>query len=147
VRHFAGQVWYNVEGFLEKNKDTIRSDILDLCLNSKMPTICAMFARNRSQSDVNRSVGRLDRLTAIKPRTSTVSARFQDSLGQLLEKASSTVDPLFVRCYKANSDQKAAQFDVDLMRKQMRDTNILATIRVRQLGYPARHRFSSFLLR
>ncbi|CAA9999584.1 unnamed protein product, partial [Nesidiocoris tenuis] len=37
VRHFAGQVWYNVEGFLDKNRDTLRTDVVDLLISSSIP--------------------------------------------------------------------------------------------------------------
>lgn len=37
VRHYAGQVWYNVEGFLDKNRDTLRQDVVDLLVSSKLP--------------------------------------------------------------------------------------------------------------
>ena len=36
IKHFAGQVWYNVEGFLDKNRDTLRTDVVNLLINSKI---------------------------------------------------------------------------------------------------------------
>ena len=36
IKHFAGQVWYNVEGFLDKNRDTLRYDVMGLLISSKV---------------------------------------------------------------------------------------------------------------
>jgi myosin-15 len=36
VKHFAGPVWYNVEGFLDKNRDILRPEVLDLLVSSKI---------------------------------------------------------------------------------------------------------------
>ena len=37
IRHFAGFVSYNVEGFLDKNRDTLRTDVVDLLISSSLP--------------------------------------------------------------------------------------------------------------
>lgn len=37
IKHYAGQVWYNADGFLEKNRDTLRPDVVDLLISSRIP--------------------------------------------------------------------------------------------------------------
>lgn len=36
VKHYAGQVWYSVDSFLDKNRDTLRQDVVDLLISSKI---------------------------------------------------------------------------------------------------------------
>ncbi|XP_013418100.1 myosin-IIIb isoform X2 [Lingula anatina] len=43
VIHYAGQVIYNAEGFLEKNRDTLSPNILECMKNSDSQIICDLF--------------------------------------------------------------------------------------------------------
>ena len=36
IKHYAGQVWYNADGFLDKNRDTLRPDVVDLLISSRI---------------------------------------------------------------------------------------------------------------
>ncbi|CAC5409264.1 Unconventional myosin-IXa,Myosin-16,Myosin IB heavy chain,Myosin-2B,Unconventional myosin-Vc,Unconventional myosin-IXb,Unconventional myosin ID,Myosin-6,Unconventional myosin-X,Myosin-15,Myosin-10,Unconventional myosin-Id,Myosin-VIIa,Myosin ID heavy chain,Myosin-1,Myosin-2 heavy chain,Myosin-I heavy chain,Unconventional myosin heavy chain 6,Myosin-J heavy chain,Unconventional myosin-XV,Unconventional myosin-VIIb,Myosin-3,Myosin-2A,Myosin-7,Unconventional myosin-Ia,Myosin-5,Myosin-9,Myosin-4,Myosin IC heavy len=49
IRHYAGKIKYNVQQFLDKNKDTLRSDVIELLCESKNRTIAQMFKEMRDR--------------------------------------------------------------------------------------------------
>ncbi|XP_014675586.1 PREDICTED: unconventional myosin-XV-like, partial [Priapulus caudatus] len=80
VRHYAGNVWYNVDGFLDKNRDTLRLDVVDLLIGSKNPLISKLFKKWKDE-EMHKTVSKPNgRHVALKPRTPTVAARFHESL-------------------------------------------------------------------
>ena len=144
IKHYAGQVWYTVDGFLEKNRDTLRPDVIDLLINSKMPMISRMFQSLRESSEMNKSFSRNDgRFITMKPRAPTVSARFQDSLSSLLD-IMSKYNPWFVRCIKPNNQKAPMKFEIPIVLEQLRYSGMLETIRIRKLGYPIKIKFQQF---
>lgn len=85
LKHYAGQVWYNVEGFLDKNRDTLRGDVVELLISSKIKLISNMFENYRNLYEGTKTINKANgRFVTMKPRTPTVAARFHDSLQQLL---------------------------------------------------------------
>ena len=92
IKHYAGQVWYNVEGFLDKNRDTVRYDVMGLLISSKDKMISKMFLDLRNFHEASKTLGRMGygpnghgngQFITMKPRSPTVAARFGDSLSQL----------------------------------------------------------------
>ena len=77
IKHYAGQVWYNVEGFLDKNRDALRADVLELLCSSEVPLVAEMSTQLRAQHDANKTLprGANGRFVTMKPRTPTVAAR------------------------------------------------------------------------
>ena len=151
VRHFEGTVWYSVEGFLEKNRDIIRTDVIEALLSSKMPLISKIFYHARESTDANRAAAarhhaeqHSGRFVTIKPRTPTVSARFQESLSSLLEGASQT-NPWFIRCLRPNNDRAAMLFDDRVVYEQLAHSALVETTRVRAAGYPVRMKYAAFV--
>lgn len=146
VTHYAGQVWYCVEGFLEKNRDAVRYDLLDLLSTSKQSLVLDMARMIIAQRDSGRSLpkGTNGRFVTMKPRTPTVSARFSDSLQQLLQSMSKC-NPWFVRCIKPNNDKQALRLDMPCVLQQLRYLGMLDTIKIRKVGYPVRLRFQHFV--
>ena len=45
VAHYAGEVTYEVEGFVEKNKDSVSSLIIDLLANAKSTLVSSIYAK------------------------------------------------------------------------------------------------------
>ena len=44
IRHFAGDVYYESIGFLEKNRDTFSADLIDLLHTTKSPFLKEIFS-------------------------------------------------------------------------------------------------------
>lgn len=51
VRHYAGEVTYQVEGFLDKNRDTVRQDILEVMEGSGNSLVAHLFSPDVEQID------------------------------------------------------------------------------------------------
>lgn len=147
IKHFAGQVWYKCDGFLDKNRDTLRADVIDLMIASKMNLISRMFQDLRSLTESIKTYNRADgRFITMKPRAPTVSARFQDSLNCLLESMSNCT-PWFVRCIKPNNEKATMKFDRSVVLEQLRYSGMLVTIKIRKHGFPVRIKFVDFVSR
>lgn len=43
MKHYAGDVMYNVSGMTDKNKDVLNKDLLDLAVNSSNPFLQGLF--------------------------------------------------------------------------------------------------------
>ncbi|XP_049851037.1 unconventional myosin-XV isoform X4 [Schistocerca gregaria] len=147
IRHYAGQVWYNVDGFLDKNRDTLRPDVVELLISSKLSMLSKMFHSLRSSHEAAKTINKANgRFVTMKPRTPTVAARFHDSLQHLLDSMSKC-NPWFVRCIKPNNDKAPMKFDMPIVLEQLRYTGMLETIRIRKMGYPVRLKFAQFVER
>ena len=48
IVHFAGVVYYNAEGFLEKNRDTFSNDLFDLLATTKSQFLAELFRGERA---------------------------------------------------------------------------------------------------
>ncbi|XP_055923288.1 unconventional myosin-XV [Eupeodes corollae] len=148
ITHYAGQVWYCVDGFLDKNRDALRGDVLELLASSKLQLVVDLTKQLRAQRDFGKTLpkGSNGRFVTMKPRTPTVAARFSDSLQQLLQSMG-RCNPWFVRCVKPNNEKHALKMDMPCVLQQLRYLGMLDTIQIRQRGYPVRLRFQHFVER
>ncbi|XP_052387601.1 myosin VIIAa [Carassius gibelio] len=132
IQHFAGVVHYETRGFLEKNRDTLHGDIIQLVHSSKNKFIKQIF-----QADV--AMG-----AETRKRSPTLSSQFKRSL-ELLMRTLSVCQPFFVRCIKPNEFKKPMLFDRELCVRQLRYSGMMETIRIRRAGYPIRYTFVEFV--
>lgn len=146
IKHYAGKVKYNVVHFLEKNKDTLRSDVVELLCESSNKIIAQMFKDMRDRLITKTLSKTTGRFVTVKPRTPTVAANFSESLLSLIDTMS-RCNPYFVRCIKPNSEKAAMTFNKAVVLDQLRYTGMLETIRIRKLGFPIRVKFPYFIER
>ncbi|XP_059199790.1 unconventional myosin-X [Centropristis striata] len=140
VRHYAGEVVYDVRGMLEKNRDTFRDDILNLLRESRLDFVYDLFEHvlSRNKQDTLKS--------SSKHRRPTVSSQFKDSLHSLMATLS-TSNPFFIRCIKPNTHKMPDQFDQTLVLNQLRYSGMLETVKIRRTGFPIRRPFQEFCSR
>uniref|UniRef100_A0A2K6TYV4 Unconventional myosin-X n=1 Tax=Saimiri boliviensis boliviensis TaxID=39432 RepID=A0A2K6TYV4_SAIBB len=140
VKHYAGEVQYDVRGILEKNRDTFRDDLLNLLRESRFDFIYDLFEHVSSRNNQ-------DTLKCgSKHRRPTVSSQFKDSLHSLMATLSSS-NPFFVRCIKPNMQKMPDQFDQAVVLNQLRYSGMLETVRIRKAGYAVRRPFQDFYKR
>ena len=132
LNHFAGVVFYDTRGFLEKNRDTFSADLLQLVHVSKN-----RFLQNIFSEDLNMG-------SETRKRTPTLSSQFKKSLESLMNTLGQC-NPFFVRCIKPNEFKKPMMFDRELCCRQLRYSGMMETIRIRRAGYPIRHTFHEFV--
>ncbi|XP_063162023.1 unconventional myosin-VIIa isoform X2 [Candoia aspera] len=132
INHFAGVVYYETKGFLEKNRDTLHGDIIQLVHSSRNKFIKQIF-----QADV--AMG-----AETRKRSPTLSGQFKRSL-ELLMRTLGVCQPFFVRCIKPNEYKRPMLFDRELCVRQLRYSGMMETIRIRRAGYPIRYTFVEFV--
>ncbi|KAH7279110.1 hypothetical protein KP509_37G005700 [Ceratopteris richardii] len=133
LSHYAGEVTYQTDLFLEKNKDYVVVEHEELLLNSKDPFVSGLFT---PQSDEMRTCYKL----------SSVATRFKHQLQALVETLSFT-EPHYIRCVKPNIDSKPGEFDNQSAIHQLRCGGVLEAVRISCAGYPTRKEYNDFLCR
>jgi hypothetical protein len=133
IRHYAGEVQYETEGFLDKNKDVLQADLLALLLKSKQEVVRQAFEVMAGSEESGAKVR-------------TVAGNFKNQLIALVNTLSST-QTHYVRTIKPNTLQRPDCFDADMVLAQLRYAGMLETVRIRKMGYPVRFQLAEFCKR
>ncbi|NXW56574.1 MYO1G protein, partial [Eurystomus gularis] len=134
IKHYAGDVTYSVEGFLDKNKDTLFQDFKRLFYNSTDPVLRAMWPDGEQS------------ITEVTKRPLTTGTLFKNSIVALVENLASK-EPYYVRCIKPNDEKSPTLFDVERCRHQVSYLGLLENVRVRRAGFAYRQPYHRFLQR
>uniref|UniRef100_A0A672ZFW3 Myosin VIIBb n=1 Tax=Sphaeramia orbicularis TaxID=375764 RepID=A0A672ZFW3_9TELE len=153
ICHFAGVVYYDSKGFLEKNRDAVSFDLIrliDTSTNKLFHQIFESDLSNNAMKITNNKKVIMTPKNSVRPdnrkQMPTLSGQFRQSLDSLM-KALSACQPYFIRCFKPNNEKQSERFDRELCMRQLRYSGMMDTIRIRKLGYPIRHTFEDFLKR
>lgn len=137
IDHYAGLVEYNIEDWLQKNKDPVSENVLQLMPESSNEFMRKLFSDVLSASPQKRLNG---------PKLKTVTQKHKEQLSNLMEQLGST-EPHFVRCILPNLNKKANKFDKELVLNQLRCNGVLEGIRIARAGFPNKMTFAEFFAR
>ncbi|NWX24870.1 MYO15 protein, partial [Aegotheles bennettii] len=144
VKHYAGPVTYQVHKFLNKNRDQLHPEVLDIFSQSHLKVVSHIFQKAKAAYSQQRELGA--RGKGLKPRASTLVSKFQQSLQDLTAKLRRS-HAFFIRCITPNPKKLSNIFDVEYVTCQLRHSGILEAIHIRKEGYPVRLPFQNFLAR
>uniref|UniRef100_A0A3P9LMT0 Myosin Ic, paralog a n=2 Tax=Oryzias latipes TaxID=8090 RepID=A0A3P9LMT0_ORYLA len=129
--HYAGEVNYNVSGFLDKNNDSLNRNLKEVMCQSDNQILSYCFRREE---------------VIDQKRPEMAATQFKHSLTKLMEILMSK-EPSYVRCIKPNDAKQPGRFDEVLVRHQVKYLGLMENLRVRRAGFAYRRRFEAFLQR
>ncbi|KAK9456339.1 P-loop containing nucleoside triphosphate hydrolase protein [Dipodascopsis uninucleata] len=145
IHHYAMDVTYESAGFIEKNRDTVPDEHMDLLLATKndflKEVIQTSIDINKPEIAASTVKGRPGTLTSRKP---TLGGIFKGSLIELMNTINST-NVHYIRCIKPNEGKEAWKFEGPMVLSQLRACGVLETIRISCEGFPTRWTFEEFV--
>ncbi|XP_044596094.1 myosin heavy chain, muscle isoform X9 [Cotesia glomerata] len=145
IGHYAGNVPYNITGWLEKNKDPLNDTVVDQFKKSSNKLLIEIFADHPGQSgdggkDAKGGRGKKG------GGFSTVSSSYKEQLNNLMTTLRAT-QPHFVRCIIPNELKQPGVIDSHLVMHQLTCNGVLEGIRICRKGFPNRMMYPDFKLR
>ena len=132
VKHYAGDVMYNVAGMTDKNKDTLVKDLLDLIGTSTNQFLQGLFP---DRPDPNS-----------KKRPPTAGDKIKASAQALVENLM-RAQPSYIRTIKPNQNRSASEYDTKAVLHQIKYLGLQENIRVRRAGFAYRNTFEKMVER
>ncbi|XP_076765668.1 myosin heavy chain isoform X9 [Xylocopa sonorina] len=147
IGHYAGNVPYNITGWLEKNKDPLNDTVVDQFKKSGNKLLVEIFADHPGQSgDAGGGGGGKGGRGKKGGGFSTVSSSYREQLNNLMATLRAT-QPHFVRCIIPNEMKQPGVIDSHLVMHQLTCNGVLEGIRICRKGFPNRMVYPDFKLR
>ncbi|GAB0095574.1 unconventional myosin-Va [Sergentomyia squamirostris] len=153
VEHFSDRVEYTAHGFLEKNRDTVSKELVNVFRGSRMQLCHHLMDLDSGDGEKKTQTGTRVVVSAsrIQPTPSkqhkqTVGSQFRESLALLISTLHSTT-PHYVRCIKPNEEKKAFNWEPSKIVQQLRACGVLETVRISAAGFPSRWTYEDFYAR
>ncbi|MCJ1393812.1 Myosin type-2 heavy chain 1 [Xylographa bjoerkii] len=154
VCHYATDVTYESDGFIEKNRDTVpdeHMEVLRLTTNSFLGEVLEAAATVREKdlataANAKAAAAPGRRMGVAASRKPTLGGIFKSSLVELMQTINST-DVHYIRCIKPNEGKAAWKFEGPMVLSQLRACGVLETVRISCAGYPTRWTYEEFALR
>uniref|UniRef100_A0A8C9VZ85 Osteoclast-stimulating factor 1 n=1 Tax=Scleropages formosus TaxID=113540 RepID=A0A8C9VZ85_SCLFO len=132
IHHYAGKVSYDADGFCERNRDVLFTDLIELMQSSDIAFIRALFPENLNQEK--------------KGRPTTAGSKIKKQANDLVSTLMKCT-PHYIRCIKPNETKRPKDWEESRVKHQVEYLGLKENIRVRRAGYAYRRVFRKFLNR
>ncbi|CAF99593.1 unnamed protein product, partial [Tetraodon nigroviridis] len=149
IHHYAGKVSYDAEGFCERNRDVLFTDLIELMQSSEInPTAFSRFFLNlvSSVSNFIRALFPENLNAEKKGRPTTAGSKIKKQANDLVSTLMKCT-PHYIRCIKPNETKKPRDWEESRVKHQVEYLGLKENIRVRRAGYAYRRVFRKFLNR
>ncbi|XP_075678552.1 myosin heavy chain 95F jaguar [Dermatophagoides pteronyssinus] len=145
IRHFAGAVCYQTGQFIEKNNDSLHTNLAFLMLESNNEMLKQFFQTdsqhsNQSNQHSNSSTNFSSTSLAdksVRLSAESVGSKFRKQLADLIGRLQST-GTHFIRCIKPNLKMISKNFDGGCILSQLKCSGMISVLQLMQYGFPSR---------
>ncbi|SMN18848.1 similar to Saccharomyces cerevisiae YMR109W MYO5 One of two type I myosins [Maudiozyma saulgeensis] len=132
IKHYAGDVTYDVIGITDKNKDQLQKDLVELMGTTQNEFVKVIFPDN------------VDRES--KRRPPTAGDKIIKSANELVETISKA-QPSYIRTIKPNQTKSPNDYDDRQVLHQVKYLGLQENVRIRRAGFAYRQTFEKFVER
>ncbi|KAG0057410.1 class II myosin [Gryganskiella cystojenkinii] len=132
VKHYAGDVMYQISGMTDKNKDLLSKDILTMLSTTGNQFLASIFPEPVDLDN--------------KKRPPTAGDKIKSSAGLLVQNLMQCT-PSYIRTIKPNQNKSPSEFDTKMVLHQVKYLGLCENIRVRRAGFASRQTYEKFLER
>lgn len=136
VKHYAGDVVYDTQNFLEKNRDTLTMDLLEAVMQSKNKLLNVLFPPKMDTTKVDKK--------------KSLGKQFVEQLTTLMSCLNKT-EPHYIRCVKPNAHKgksgEASSFSPGMCYEQLMYSGVFEAVAIRKQGFPFRMKHDAFAQR
>eukprot|EP01097_Dermamoeba_algensis_P004868 TRINITY_DN3126_c0_g1_i1.p1 TRINITY_DN3126_c0_g1~~TRINITY_DN3126_c0_g1_i1.p1 ORF type:complete len:1106 (+),score=401.98 TRINITY_DN3126_c0_g1_i1:454-3318(+) len=141
ISHYAGEVTYDVAGWLDKNKDPLQDDLEKTMKSSDDKFIRDLFVDGFLNED--------GKVNAARKKAAIfyfVASQHKEGLGSLMSTLQATF-PHFIRCIIPNYAKRPGALEAPIVLEQLRCNGVLEGIRITRKGFPNRLIYADFCKR
>ncbi|KAK6468129.1 unconventional myosin-If-like [Huso huso] len=132
IHHYAGKVSYDINGFCERNRDVLFTDLIELMQSSEYAFIRGLFPESLN--------------TDKKSRPTTASTKIKKQANDLVNTLMKCT-PHYIRCIKPNETKRSKDWEESRVKHQVEYLGLRENIRVRRAGFAYRRVFNKFMQR